>query len=215
VAGFAASPVHPRAVNERTSTTHPIRLDVLPSGLPRTPGRLGLTFTPGKNAPGVDCTWRRDLRADLERLHEVYGVGAMVNLLEDHEMAALGIAGYAGEVQRLGVVLRRLPIADSGVPRDVDEVGSLVRWVLAQLAAGTHVAVHCRGGLGRAGTVVACCLVGAGHAPEEAMREVRATRSDAIENAAQEVFARGFGLHLASAGQRSRAPTPRPGAAPR
>ena len=55
-------------MNYRTSETHPLRLDVLPSGLLPAPGRLGLTFAPGKKAPGLDGFWRRDLRMDLRRL---------------------------------------------------------------------------------------------------------------------------------------------------
>ena len=37
------------------------------------------------------------------------------------------------------------------------------------IRAGGVAVVHCRGGLGRAGTVAACCLVALGQAPADAM----------------------------------------------
>ena len=50
--------------------------------------------------------------------------------------------------------------------------------------------VHCKGGLGRAGTVAALMLVELGMAPDEAIRTVRAARKGAIETREQERYIR-------------------------
>lgn len=177
----------------RTSETDPIRLDCLPAGLVPAPGRLGLTFAPGKKGPGLDGAWRRDLRLDLARLREVYGVGAIVNLLEEHEHRRFGMEDYRDEIRAFrSFELRGFPILDGGVPGDVDGVRDLVGWILERLGAGTNVAVHCRGGLGRTGLVTACCLVAVGASPEAAIREVRAVRPGAVETGAQEAFVESF-----------------------
>ena len=56
-----------------------------------------------------------------------------------------------------------------------------------RLRLGFDVLVHCRGGLGRAGTVAARLLVELGTSPDEAIRRVRDARSSyAVETAAQQ-----------------------------
>jgi protein-tyrosine phosphatase len=51
------------------------------------------------------------------------------------------------------------------------------------------------GGLGRSGTIAACCLVAAGMTPDAAIVAVRAARGPrALETAAQETFVASFDL---------------------
>jgi protein-tyrosine phosphatase len=59
---------------------------------------------------------------------------------------------------------------------------------------GSRVLVHCRGGLGRAGTVSARLLVELGVPPVEAIRQVRRVRVGAIETAAQERYVLGLAI---------------------
>jgi len=61
-----------------------------------------------------------------------------------------------------------------------------------RVTAGGRVLVHCRGGLGRAGTVAACLLVEFGVRPEEAIQRVRIARPNAIETSAQERHVRAY-----------------------
>ena len=58
------------------------------------------------------------------------------------------------------------------------------------LACGGRVLVHCKGGLGRAGTVSARLLVEGDRAPGDAIQAVRAVRPGAIETRPQEVWVR-------------------------
>ncbi|MEJ8827112.1 protein-tyrosine phosphatase family protein [Variovorax humicola] len=60
-----------------------------------------------------------------------------------------------------------------------------VAHVRQTIAAGQRVLVHCRGGLGRAGTVAACLLVEHGVTPTQAIERIRLVRPHAIETPAQ------------------------------
>ena len=56
------------------------------------------------------------------------------------------------------------------------------------LSEGGRVVLHCRGGIGRTGTIAARLLVEFGVAPEEAIRMVRRARPGTIETMAQEEY---------------------------
>lgn len=64
--------------------------------------------------------------------------------------------------------------------------------LVTSLMAGERVVVHCKGGLGRAGTVASMLLLDTHTVAtaDEAMLHVRAVRQGAIETSAQEKFLR-------------------------
>lgn len=159
----------------RTSQSHPIYVSWLRRDLP---GRLGLSFAPGKKSVSkFGGTWRRDLAVDLDRLVGEYGVDLLVCLLEDHELQRLGIPAYVDAVKARGIELLRLPIRDGGVLPELDPVLGVVQRIVAGVRAGQTVVVHCAGGLGRAGTVGGCALVELGATAEEALDILKAKRS--------------------------------------
>ncbi len=170
----------------RTSATHPIEINTLP--LPGG-GRLGLTFCPGKRDIGGG--WDRDLDTDLGDLAGA-GVELLVTLVEDHELTLLGVPDLGTRVQAHGMDWLHLPIVDVSVPSAAFESGWPVHGahIVSRLSAGGFVVVHCRGGLGRAGTVAAWLLVELGESPEHAISRVRATRPGAIETDGQARFVR-------------------------
>lgn len=61
---------------------------------------------------------------------------------------------------------------------------------LIRLKNGEKIFVHCRGGLGRTGTLAARLLIESGLAPEIAIGEVRKARNGAVETIAQEEYLR-------------------------
>jgi ADP-ribosylglycohydrolase len=187
---LALIPTPPRT-GPRTSETDPIRVawaHTTPSG-----GRIGLTFAPGKKvASAFGAPWDRDLGVDLDRLRTVAGVDLLVTLLEDWELVRLQIPTLVGEAGARGIPVLRLPIPDGSPPPVLAAVQATLRQVGAALAAGHSVVFHCRGGLGRAGTLTACALIACGLPPEEAIAAVRRVRPGAIENRIQEEFVRGF-----------------------
>jgi ADP-ribosyl-[dinitrogen reductase] hydrolase len=88
-----------------------------------------------------------------------------------------------------------LPIADVSIPdarfeQEWDIAGEELRSILRRRL---DVLVHCRGGLGRAGTIAARLLVELGIPPTRAIARVRAVRPGAIENSVQEKFVLGIG----------------------
>src|SRR5690348_14544197 len=67
------------------------------------------------------------------------------------------------------VAYRRAPIKDHGVPRDAAHMAQILAQLDAMLGEGRRVYVHCRAGIGRTGTVVACHLVEQGLSGADAL----------------------------------------------
>jgi hypothetical protein len=171
-----------------TSETNPIRVDFVPHEALRLPGKLGLTIAPGKSGPGLTGDWDRQLDEDLVRLRDFYRANVLVTLLEDFEMKRLGIPNLLERAARSGFETFWYPIADFSVPDSLEHAAELVRAILDRIATRRVVVVHCLGGLGRSGTIAACCLAARGAGPGEAIEIVRGARPGAVQNEAQEAF---------------------------
>jgi protein-tyrosine phosphatase len=174
----------------KTSTTHPLRIDTLP--VPSVPGRLGLTFCPGKKGDALyGGAWDRDLQLDLARIID-WGAGAVVTILEEHEFALLGVPDFSAVMRQSPLTWIHLQIRDSDVPDDrFHQAWPGARRQLQEiLKAGKGVVIHCRGGLGRTGTVAAQLLVEQGVSPGKAIELVRSARPGAIETWEQEQYVR-------------------------
>ncbi len=109
-----------------------------------------------------------------------FAPAAILTLLEDREMDGVHLPQ--------GPDLHRLPIRDGGVPDRAFEI----LWTYSglglrsQLRAGARILIHCRGGMGRTGTLAARLLVELGVTPAAAIAAVRRARPGALENAEQE-----------------------------
>jgi protein-tyrosine phosphatase len=177
---------------KRTSTTHPLKIAAVSSG--PSLGRIGITFRPGKYDPfGWSGAWHRDLASDLDVIRN-WGAAAVVTLLEPQEMELLGVENLGEQVRRRNMLWFHLPIIDVSIPdqqfeRSWNVAGEELR---SMLRRGVDVVVHCRGGLGRAGTIAARLLVELGCQPAKAIAEVRAVRPGAIETDDQEDFVLGL-----------------------
>lgn len=84
-----------------------------------------------------------------------------------------------------------MPLAQGKSPKSEEAIAACSAAIVERLREGKRVVVHCSGGLGRSGLVAACCLIGAGLAPNAAMEAVRKARPGAIERS-QEPFLRSF-----------------------
>ena len=177
-----------------TSESHPIIVDFLPDEV-KTSGRLGMTFAPGMWAESMRGRWERDLAAYLRTLEEKYETDVLVSLMEDHEYHGYRIPELV-EQDRLGdMEILRFAIEDMGVPREAESerFEATIREIVQRLEQGQNVVVHCRGGLGRTGTVGACVLVALGHhSADEAIAAVREARKGTIQTREQEDFVRLF-----------------------
>jgi protein-tyrosine phosphatase len=169
----------------RTSHTHPLRIDELPAG--DAGGVIGLTFCPGKQGDSLTGPpWARDLETDLDAIAR-WQPSAMLTLIEDHEFEMLGVPQLGERVRARGIAWHHLPIVDLQAPDERFESLWVERGsgLVGLLREGGRVLVHCRGGLGRAGTASALMLVEMGVTGEEAVRRVRAVRAGAIETVEQ------------------------------
>jgi len=171
----------------RTSQSHPLRIDevAMPDG-----GVIGLTFCPGKHQDdAMTGAWARDLDLDLDAVVD-WGAVVVVTLVTATELADLKVKNLGPAVQARGLQWLHLPIEDVQTPT--------TEWMAAWSGAspalheildrGGKVLVHCKGGLGRAGTVAGLLLVEAEIEAAEAIAQVRHARQGAIETRGQEDF---------------------------
>lgn len=169
----------------RTSASHPLQIaSVQPwpgSGL------IGLTFCPGKKQPNAATgAWDRDLDTDVAAIAK-WDAAAVVTLVEDHELAALAVPDLGKVVAAHHMDWFHLPIPDVSVPPAAFEAGwnAVGEGLRSRLRNGFNILVHCKGGLGRAGTIASRLMIELGVPPREAVDKVRKARPGAIETAAQ------------------------------
>jgi len=135
------------------------------------PGRL----LAGRYPSDLDLgTAQAKLNSLLDR-----GVTSFVDLMEEGETNYDGIkfASYDQLLSQLtaerGLKARytRIPIRDVDIP-PVVTMRKILDTISGANAGGSGVYVHCRGGIGRTGTVVGCYLVEQGLKPEEALAKI-------------------------------------------
>lgn len=171
-----------------TSISHPLRI----AELRTVPGygRIGITFCPGRFQDDTvgDC-WHRDLDLDLDAIRD-WNASAVVTLIERHEFSALRVEKLEQLVRDRNMEWYHLPIEDFASPGESFEAA----WTKAgaelrsRLRNGLDIVVHCKGGLGRSGTVAAKLLVELGKESTEAIDAVRRVRPGAIETKSQEEY---------------------------
>jgi ADP-ribosyl-[dinitrogen reductase] hydrolase len=165
----------------KTSVSHPLRIDIVsaPEG-----GLIGMTFCPGKHQESAESgTWKRDLDLDMDAIKQ-WGATDVVTLMEYDELERYGVSELRAAVIDRGMQWYHLPIVDGDAPRAPFEkawegAGADLR---KRLKDGGRILLHCRGGLGRTGTIAARLLVELGMTPDAAIHDVRQARSGAIEN---------------------------------
>lgn len=174
----------------RTSLSHPLRIDAVNAG--PNAGELGLTFCPGKKQPhAMTGSWDRELAPDLESIRS-WGATHLLTLIEPFEFEELHVPNLGTEAMRHGLSWHHLPIVDDSIPDEcfLQEWPAVRESLFQAINGGQRVVIHCKGGLGRAGTVA--CMLLLELEPElsvnEALARVRQARPGAVYVEAQEQF---------------------------
>lgn len=182
-------------LQEQASVAHFFNNPATPAGrLYVETGNCGLPVDPIRRAapseagiwwlvPGLLCGMSRPgLSADIgDQLRTLVESGVEM-LIGAEQSTTLG-----REVAAAGLHFRHVPIPDMGAPSFAQAV-DLCRNVEPIICANRGVAVHCRGGLGRTGTLLAVILIWFGDCADEAIAKVRAARPLAIQSKAQWLF---------------------------
>jgi len=155
----------------------------LPVDLTRRPGEAGIWWL----VPGLLCGMSRpgvaaETNVQVRWLRES-GIEMLVCAEESTTMAR--------EVTSGGLQLHHVSIPDMGAP-SFSQAVDLCRVVEPIICANRGVAVHCRGGLGRTGTLLALILIWFGDTADDAMTKVRTVRPLAIQSKAQSQFLHEF-----------------------
>lgn len=170
----------------KTSASHPLRVASLT--LPEGGGQIGITFCPGKcDLDARSGPWMRNLPLDLGAIR-AWGANALITLLDQHEFEILHVRNLGDMAETAGLEWHHLPIPDMAAPGWQFER----RWIYSGtrlrrlLRRGGRVLIHCRAGLGRAGTIAARLMVELGVPAAEAISQVRRARPGAIQTSDQE-----------------------------
>jgi ADP-ribosyl-[dinitrogen reductase] hydrolase len=148
-------------------------LPIAQLAVPGVTGVLGIAACPGLYG---------ELENDVAAIGR-WGAAIVVTLIERHELERLRVSHLPQAVTQAGMRSLHLPIRELGIPDARFEAAwaSVGHELHASLRAGRRVLLHCRGGLGRAGTIAARLLIEAGMEPAAAIAAVRHVRPGALE----------------------------------
>lgn len=132
----------------------------------------------GMQMPGL----LREMDSDL-RGARALGISYMVTLTEQ--------PFPAHEAEKFGISVGHFPIDDMGVPT-LERAHELTEDVLRRLEHGEKIVFHCRAGLGRTGTMLACVLVRSGEGAATSVERVRKVNPLYIQAEAQLAFIAAF-----------------------
>jgi protein-tyrosine phosphatase/ADP-ribosylglycohydrolase len=123
------------------------------------PGRLLAGEYPGSSS-------RSETMTKLQRLLAA-GVTSFVDLTEDHEVPPYD--RLLKDLTEQPIRHRRVSITDHSIPESDGRMAQIVDAIQEEIAAGRCVYVHCRAGIGRTGTTIACHLIRTGLSNEAAL----------------------------------------------
>jgi len=153
-------------------------------------GCIGMSACPGRHS-------HSSLTEDIQSIAD-WGASVVVTLMQIDELNRLGVSTLSAMVQSHNMLWLHRPIIDYSIPDNVFEAQWQETLITLRnaLANNGRVFVHCRGGLGRTGLVVARLLIEYGWSPSAAIQCVRAVRPGSIETTEQEHYVLGRELTL-------------------
>lgn len=153
----------------------------------KSPGRLSISIAPGRQ----DDKHHRDIREDLNAIFEA-GFETIVCLQEWKEFTELNTTFYPTIAQsEFGFRFLHFPIVDRKISSLENTLPLLIN-MINLLNAGQSIFMHCKGGLGRSGTIAACLAMYYGVSYENVISFIRSNRPGAIQTQSQKNFIKMF-----------------------
>jgi protein-tyrosine phosphatase len=147
---------------------HPFEILALENG-------AKLIFTP---CPGTKLV---SLEESIKQFKEI-GTSMLITLMFDEEMASNDVLSLPELCNKHQVIWLQLPIIDDEAPSKIFES----QWtkykpiILNELNNKGVVAIHCKGGTGRTGTVIALLLLALGWPVDKIIKEVQGVKPKAL-----------------------------------
>ncbi|MBL7899265.1 MAG: dual specificity protein phosphatase family protein [Crocinitomicaceae bacterium] len=131
---------------------------------------------------------RVDLEEDMQTI-TANEITSVVTLVSNEELEKYKVPTLLEKYSEHNLQLLHSPIPDYGLPTP-EQMKTILVWVHKKIKAKENVLIHCVGGLGRSGTVMAVYAKAyLGKTGQEAIDYVRSIRgADAIETAEQQNF---------------------------
>jgi protein-tyrosine phosphatase len=124
------------------------------------------------------------------------GITNVVCLVEEHELPFRNVKEYEEILSKYGIELKHFPIKDFYAP-SLEYLIKIIKYIDEKIKENKKVLVHCYGGLGRTGTIVASFLVYYKKiSAEEAINYVRRIRPGSVESYYQEEIVKRFEEYL-------------------
>jgi len=162
----------------RTSITHPMRIGTIELDN----CKVGFSLCPGKKQESSlsGGVWNRCLNTDLELISNA-GFEIVVSLIEDFEFNDLSVEELSDtKTSEYGMSWIWAPIIDGYIASP--DIASELNSIIDSLEDRRSVFIHCKGGLGRAGTIASWLLTHNGYTAEDAILKARTVRPGAVEN---------------------------------
>jgi len=155
---------------------------------------LPLEIGPGDPppAPPAWLRWIVDRRLGGMRRPGAMGdlagdIDALVSLSVTHVVGLEETPVARAELLASGIEHRHFPVVDMEAP-ELEATRALVGEVLKESNAGETVVFHCKAGLGRTGTLLACCLIESGYSRHQALGLLRQLRPEYVQSDVQHRF---------------------------
>ena len=162
----------------RTSKTHTLKI----ATIELENCKVGFSLCPGKKQekPLSGDPWDRCLNTDLELISNA-GFDVVVSLIEDFEFNDLSVEELSDtKTSEYGMSWIWAPILDGYIPSPA--IASELNSIIDSLEHSRSVFIHCKGGLGRAGTIASWLLTHNGYTAEDSILKARTVRKGAVEN---------------------------------
>ncbi|WP_286272274.1 phosphatase domain-containing putative toxin [Thalassotalea hakodatensis] len=144
-------------------------------------------FTP---CPGTQSV---NLQQSIEQLRSE-GVTTLVSLMYDDELVTLDAHSIGQVCQAQNLTWLQMPIKDDDAPNDdfMRAFSQHITRIINSINKGEAIAVHCKGGSGRTGLVIALFLIHLGYDKAQIVDMVQLIRPKALQHPIQRKYFNDF-----------------------